>query len=81
MFAGYFISCRYCYLLDDLTPELLDSKCSNYEELQDYLRLRGREAYLQKRVSVFSLWPSNIICVRVCMFVYILSVSALALYS
>ncbi|KAI5674850.1 hypothetical protein M9H77_05800 [Catharanthus roseus] len=43
---------QYCYLLDDLTPELLDSKCSNYEELQDYLRLRGREAYLQKRVIV-----------------------------
>lgn len=42
---------RYCYLLSDLTPELLGSKCSSYEELQDYLHLRGREAYLKKRVS------------------------------
>ncbi|XP_062143954.1 protein translocase subunit SecA, chloroplastic [Alnus glutinosa] len=40
---------QYCYLLDDLTPDLLRSKCSSYEELQDYLRLRGREAYFQKR--------------------------------
>ncbi|KAE8008397.1 hypothetical protein FH972_004913 [Carpinus fangiana] len=40
---------QYCYLLDDLTTDLLRSKCSSYEELQDYLRLRGREAYFQKR--------------------------------
>lgn len=40
---------QYCYLLNDLTSDLLMSKCSNYEELQDYLRLSGREAYLQKR--------------------------------
>ncbi|XP_022945327.1 protein translocase subunit SecA, chloroplastic [Cucurbita moschata] len=40
---------QYCYLLDDLTPELLKSKNSTYEDLQNYLRLRGREAYLQKR--------------------------------
>ncbi|KAJ6328948.1 hypothetical protein OIU77_010595 [Salix suchowensis] len=40
---------QYCYLLNDLTPDLLRSKCSSYEDLQDYLRLRGREAYLQKR--------------------------------
>ncbi|KAL8089197.1 hypothetical protein AgCh_038833 [Apium graveolens] len=40
---------QYCYLLSDLTPDLLASNCSNYEELQDYLRLRGREAYMQKR--------------------------------
>ncbi|KAJ3701427.1 hypothetical protein LUZ61_005132 [Rhynchospora tenuis] len=39
---------QYCYLLNDLTPELLASKCSTYEELQEYLRLRGREAYFQK---------------------------------
>ena len=38
-------------MLNDLTPDLLRSKCSSYEDLQDYLRLRGREAYLQKRVS------------------------------
>ncbi|CAK9325691.1 unnamed protein product [Citrullus colocynthis] len=40
---------QYCYLLDDLTPDLLKSKYPTYESLQNYLRLRGREAYLQKR--------------------------------
>ncbi|CAA0830616.1 Protein translocase subunit SECA1- chloroplastic, partial [Striga hermonthica] len=40
---------QYCYLLDDLTPDLLETKCSNFEELRDYLHLRGCEAYLQKR--------------------------------
>ncbi|MCD7457721.1 Protein translocase subunit SA1, chloroplastic [Datura stramonium] len=40
---------QYCYLLNDLTPDLLASNCSTYEELQQYLQLRGREAYLQKR--------------------------------
>ncbi|KAK1412484.1 hypothetical protein QVD17_33771 [Tagetes erecta] len=40
---------QYCYLLNDLTPDLLASKSSSYEDLRDYLRLRGREAYLQKR--------------------------------
>lgn len=43
---------QYCYLLNDLTLELLESKCSSYEELRDYLHLRGREAYLQKREIV-----------------------------
>ncbi|KAL4603945.1 hypothetical protein ACB092_10G160100 [Castanea dentata] len=40
---------QYCYLLDDLAPDLLRSECSSYEELQDYLRRRGCEAYLKKR--------------------------------
>jgi preprotein translocase subunit SecA len=44
-------SVRYCYLLEDLTPELLESKSSSYEDLRDYLRTRGREAYFQKTVS------------------------------
>uniref|UniRef100_A0ACD5VNF5 Uncharacterized protein n=1 Tax=Avena sativa TaxID=4498 RepID=A0ACD5VNF5_AVESA len=39
---------QYCYLLDDLTPEVLESKCSSYEDLQEYIRTRGREAYFQK---------------------------------
>ncbi|EAY73759.1 hypothetical protein OsI_01632 [Oryza sativa Indica Group] len=39
---------QYCYLLDDLTPELLEGKSSSYEDLQEYLRTRGREAYYQK---------------------------------
>ncbi|XP_051134266.1 protein translocase subunit SecA, chloroplastic isoform X2 [Andrographis paniculata] len=43
---------QYCYLLNDLTPDLLDDKCSTYDELRDYLRLRGRDAYLQKREIV-----------------------------
>ncbi|KAL4202973.1 hypothetical protein AMTRI_Chr02g223950 [Amborella trichopoda] len=40
---------QYCYLLNDLTSELLESKCTNYASLQEYLHYRGREAYLQKR--------------------------------
>ncbi|CAH9069570.1 unnamed protein product [Cuscuta epithymum] len=40
---------QYCYLMSDLTPSLLADKCSNYEELRDYLRLLGREVYQQKR--------------------------------
>lgn len=40
---------QYCYLLNDLTPDLLAANGSTYEELQQYLQLRGREAYLQKR--------------------------------
>ncbi|KAL6515876.1 Protein translocase subunit SA1, chloroplastic [Orobanche gracilis] len=43
---------QYCYLLNDLTPDLLESECSNYEELRGYLHLRGREVYLQKREIV-----------------------------
>jgi len=42
---------RYCYLLNDLTPDLLRNECPDYEGLRSYLRLRGKEAYLQKRVS------------------------------
>ncbi|GAU40571.1 hypothetical protein TSUD_35880 [Trifolium subterraneum] len=40
---------QYCYLLSDLTPDLLRNECSDYEGLRSYLRLRGKEAYLQKR--------------------------------
>ncbi|XP_047970480.1 protein translocase subunit SECA1, chloroplastic [Salvia hispanica] len=43
---------QYCFLLNDLTPELMESKSSSYEGLRDYLHLRGREAYLQKREIV-----------------------------
>uniref|UniRef100_A0A0E0JHT8 Protein translocase subunit SecA n=1 Tax=Oryza punctata TaxID=4537 RepID=A0A0E0JHT8_ORYPU len=39
---------QYCYLLDDLTPELLEGKSLSYEDLREYLRTRGREAYYQK---------------------------------
>ncbi|KAL6219663.1 hypothetical protein ACLB2K_007422 [Fragaria x ananassa] len=48
---------QYCYLLNDLTPDVLSSECSSYEDLQDYLRLRGREAYLQKRTIIESQAP------------------------
>ncbi|CAJ2628959.1 unnamed protein product [Trifolium pratense] len=40
---------QYCYLLNDLTPDLLRNEGSDYEGLRSYLRLRGKEAYLQKR--------------------------------
>ncbi|XP_039114361.1 protein translocase subunit SECA1, chloroplastic [Dioscorea cayenensis subsp. rotundata] len=43
---------QYCYLLNDLTPELIESKCSSYDELQDYLRYQGRQAYFQKKEMV-----------------------------
>ncbi|THU44118.1 hypothetical protein C4D60_Mb02t04030 [Musa balbisiana] len=39
---------QYCYLLNDFTPELVGSKCPSYEDLREYLRYRGREAYFQK---------------------------------
>jgi len=39
-------------MLNDLTPDLLKNECSDYEALRNYLRLRGREAYRQKRVSL-----------------------------
>lgn len=42
--------CRYCYLLEDLTPELLAEKCPTYDSLGEYLRMRGREAYIEKKV-------------------------------
>lgn len=43
---------QYCYLLNDLTPEVLAEKCSSYDGLREYLQLRGRKAYLQKREEV-----------------------------
>ncbi|XP_077233871.1 albino or Glassy Yellow 1 [Tasmannia lanceolata] len=43
---------QYCYLLNDLSVELLASRSSTYEDLRDYLQFRGREAYLQKREIV-----------------------------
>lgn len=43
---------QYCYLLNDLTPQVLAEKCSSYDGLREYLRLRGQEAYLQKREEV-----------------------------
>ncbi|XP_072974820.1 protein translocase subunit SECA1, chloroplastic isoform X1 [Typha angustifolia] len=48
---------QYCYLLNDLTPELVGSKCSSYEDLRDYLRSRGREAYYQKAEIVETQAP------------------------
>ncbi|XP_068493430.1 protein translocase subunit SecA, chloroplastic [Phaseolus vulgaris] len=40
---------QYCHMLNDLTPDFLKNECSDYEALRNYLRLRGREAYRQKR--------------------------------
>eukprot|EP01018_Ginkgo_biloba_P025252 Gb_34931 [translate_table: standard] len=43
---------QYCYLLNDLTPDLLAEKCTSYDGLREYLRLRGRQAYLHKKEEV-----------------------------
>lgn len=49
---------QYCYLLEDLTPELLREECGDdYEELRAYLRQRGTDAYWQKVRLKFP--PSN----------------------
>ena len=40
---------QYCYLLEDITPELLLKESGgDYEELRAYLRQRGTRAYTQK---------------------------------
>ncbi len=40
---------QYCYLLDDLTAELLAQEAnSDYEEMRDYLRQRAVDAYWEK---------------------------------
>ncbi|XP_010522854.1 PREDICTED: protein translocase subunit SECA1, chloroplastic [Tarenaya hassleriana] len=49
---------QYCYLLSELTPDVLRSQGSTYEELQDYLRTCGRDAYLQKREIVEKQAPN-----------------------
>ncbi|KAL8139048.1 hypothetical protein V2J09_005049 [Rumex salicifolius] len=43
---------QYCFLLNDLSPELLANNCSDYNELRAYLQNRGKEAYLQKKDTV-----------------------------
>ncbi|MCO5561757.1 hypothetical protein L7F22_015380 [Adiantum nelumboides] len=43
---------QYCYLLNDMTAEEVSGKSSDFETLREHLRLRGREAYLQKRQEV-----------------------------
>ncbi|KAJ7519747.1 hypothetical protein O6H91_20G054300 [Diphasiastrum complanatum] len=48
---------QYCYLLDDLTPQLLSVRCVTIDNLREYLRERGREAYLQKRAETEKLAP------------------------
>ncbi|KAL9273848.1 translocase subunit SecA, chloroplastic-like protein [Drosera capensis] len=48
---------QYCYLLNDLTPDLVACKCSTYKDLKEYLRARGREAYSQKKDIVENLAP------------------------
>ena len=40
---------QYCYLLGDLTPEVLTQEASgDYEALRDYLRQRAVDAYWDK---------------------------------
>eukprot|EP00884_Botryococcus_braunii_P014936 jgi/Botrbrau1/23443/Bobra.106_1s0004.1 len=44
---------QYCSLLTDLTPELLQQESGgNYEQLRNYLRKRGVDAYYQKAKEV-----------------------------
>lgn len=45
---------QYCYLLNDMTAEQLVEKSFDFENLREHLRLRGREAYLQKRQDIES---------------------------
>ena len=45
---------QYCYLLEDITPELLLKESGgDYEELRGYLRQRGTQAYQQKVSAPF----------------------------
>lgn len=50
---------QYCYILDDLTPELLAQEADgDYEQLRDYLRQRGVDAYWQKVLAQIQTFPS-----------------------
>lgn len=47
---------QYCYLMDDLTPEILENECKgDFETLRQYLRKRGVDAYYQKVKEVDAL--------------------------
>ena len=49
---------QYCYILDDLTPELLAQEADgDYEQLRDYLRQRGVDAYWQKVLEQIQTFP------------------------
>ncbi|GAQ80204.1 preprotein translocase SecA [Klebsormidium nitens] len=48
---------QYCWMLEDLTPELLNEYCPTYDSLRDYLRELSRNAYLEKRRAVEELKP------------------------
>ncbi|EFJ08380.1 hypothetical protein SELMODRAFT_160951 [Selaginella moellendorffii] len=43
---------QYCFLLDDLSVEVLLKNADTIESLREYLHKRGREAYLEKRADV-----------------------------
>ncbi|EFJ15249.1 hypothetical protein SELMODRAFT_156007 [Selaginella moellendorffii] len=43
---------QYCFLLDDLSVEVLLKNADTFESLREYLHKRGREAYLEKRADV-----------------------------
>ena len=43
---------QYCYLLDDLTAQVLEEQADkDYELLRDYLRRRAVDAFWQKVIS------------------------------
>ena len=51
---------QYCYLLADLTPELLQQECgSDYEAMRKYLRQRGVDAYCQKVRGSAGCWACS----------------------
>eukprot|EP00270_Netrium_digitus_P000257 TRINITY_DN1023_c0_g1_i7.p1 TRINITY_DN1023_c0_g1~~TRINITY_DN1023_c0_g1_i7.p1 ORF type:complete len:715 (-),score=276.53 TRINITY_DN1023_c0_g1_i7:131-2125(-) len=48
---------QYCYLLDDLTMELLEENVSSFESLREYLHQRAVAAYFTKREDIEKLVP------------------------
>eukprot|EP00899_Mesostigma_viride_P005517 jgi/Mesvir1/14967/Mv14632-RA.1 len=49
---------QYCYLLEDITPELLKEKAGgDYEALRAYMHKRGVEAYETRKAAVDKLDP------------------------
>jgi len=56
--------CRYCYLLEDLSPKLLAEKRSTLESLGDYLHFQGQEALLTEKVQTCAgkSWQHSLVC-------------------
>eukprot|EP00850_Spirogloea_muscicola_P005218 SM000023S07674 [mRNA] locus=s23:697023:703298:- [translate_table: standard] len=48
---------QYCYMLENVTPQILKEQSTSYETLREYLRERGRQAYLKKKTEVEARVP------------------------